>query len=264
MSKQIGLIKVKGKLDDVSFYQKDGQNYVRMAKGPSKNRIMTDPAFQRTRENNREFGGSIMAAKAFRKALTPVLKFADRKLGGRSMKVFKSINSKAEGIRGQRPIKLSSHGAVLQKFEINSKLELAAVFKAPFTLEHTANRTSGTLKVPAFSPLQHIYAVPGATHFRLIHVVATVSDYYFDPTLAKYAAVNPTQDSLNAIAQTDYLPLSNANVAEQNLIASLPAEVVLPAETTALQGIGIEFYQNIGAEFYPLSQDCAFSIMEVF
>jgi hypothetical protein len=66
MSKQVGLIKLKGNLGDVSFYQSEGDHLARMASGPSKERIMTDQAFQRTRENNAEFGGSAKAAKAFR------------------------------------------------------------------------------------------------------------------------------------------------------------------------------------------------------
>ena len=72
MSKQVGLIKLKGNLGGVSFYQSEGTHLARMASGPSKERILNDQAFQRTRENNTEFGGSAMAAKAFRTSLSGV------------------------------------------------------------------------------------------------------------------------------------------------------------------------------------------------
>ena len=58
MSKQKGLIKLEGNIGGISFYVSDGEYLARMANGPSKERIANDPAFKRTRENNKEFGGS--------------------------------------------------------------------------------------------------------------------------------------------------------------------------------------------------------------
>ena len=56
MAKQGGLLKVVGKLDDLSFYKSADGFLVRTKGGVSGDRIANDPTFQRTRENGAEFG----------------------------------------------------------------------------------------------------------------------------------------------------------------------------------------------------------------
>ena len=55
MAKVNGLLKIEGTVEDLTFYKKDGKNYVRRKGGVSKERILTDPNFVRTRENGAEF-----------------------------------------------------------------------------------------------------------------------------------------------------------------------------------------------------------------
>ncbi len=64
MARQGGLLKVVGKLDDLSFYKSADGFLVRTKGGVSADRINSDPTFQRTRENNAEFGMSAGAGKA--------------------------------------------------------------------------------------------------------------------------------------------------------------------------------------------------------
>jgi len=72
MSKQMGLIKLKGNIGGISFYKSGGEDLARVANGPSKERIANDATFQRTRENKTEFGGAATAAKALRMGLVTV------------------------------------------------------------------------------------------------------------------------------------------------------------------------------------------------
>jgi len=55
MSKQTSIVKFKSKMDGISFYEQGGIAVARMAKGPGKERIMKDPAYQRTRESLSEY-----------------------------------------------------------------------------------------------------------------------------------------------------------------------------------------------------------------
>lgn len=56
MARQVGLLKLAGTLEDISFY-KAVYGYLARAKGGvDRKTILTDPRFQRTRENAFEFG----------------------------------------------------------------------------------------------------------------------------------------------------------------------------------------------------------------
>lgn len=58
MAQNKSFIKFEGTLDGLTFYQKDGKNFVKTKTQVNKNRLMNDPAYQRTRENMQEFDGS--------------------------------------------------------------------------------------------------------------------------------------------------------------------------------------------------------------
>src|SRR3990167_2314251 len=120
MSKQKGIIKLVGNIGGMSFYTSNGEYLARTAGGPTKERIATGANFVRTRENNAEFGGSAKVGKAFRTALSSVI----QTMGGSTLtasltRLFKSINAKASGTRGQRPIALTANKAQAKGLELN-------------------------------------------------------------------------------------------------------------------------------------------------
>ncbi len=67
MPKQVGFMKLKGVLDGVSFYQKNGESFARKSQGPSKAMIEKSPKYKEFRDNRREFTGSMQTVKALRK-----------------------------------------------------------------------------------------------------------------------------------------------------------------------------------------------------
>ncbi|HYK56953.1 MAG TPA: hypothetical protein VEV15_10835, partial [Flavisolibacter sp.] len=81
MAKQRGIIKLEGTIGDITF-QKTQDGYLAKEKTSiPASRIATDPAFQRTRENNAEFGRAGKAGKALRNALRGALqKTADGRM----------------------------------------------------------------------------------------------------------------------------------------------------------------------------------------
>ena len=68
MARQVGHIKYKGTLGDVSHFKIKGLrgDYAGLKGGPSGDQVKNDPAFKRTRENMKEFAGCASTAKSVR------------------------------------------------------------------------------------------------------------------------------------------------------------------------------------------------------
>lgn len=265
MSKQTGIIKLEGNLGGISFYKSDGKHLARVAAGPSKERIATDANFRRTRENNKEFGGSAKAGRALRLSMGQLLQtMASSRLTAKLTAVFKSINLKATtGTRGKRPITLSANRAMLKNIEFNDKQSLSTVFTAPYTNVINAARNATTTTIPAFTPDANIKAPAGATHFRLISAIGVVSDYLHNDGTNSYEAASPTLDTLGVSTASAILPLNTATTA-LTLTATLPGGPTMDAQSSVIQAIGIEFYQQVGTNFYLFAQDNAMKIVNVF
>lgn len=264
MSRQKGIIKLEGNLGGISFYNTGGQHLARVANGPSKERIAKDENFKRTRENNKEFGGSAKAAKALRLAMGSLI----QNIGGRSVvakltSIFKAINLKATGIRGKRAIQLSANKAMLKNVEFNPGMGLSTVFSAPFTNVINANRNETVTTIPAFVPATSIHAPAGATHFKIVSAIGVVSDYVHNDTLNSYEPSVPAQDTLNAIKYSGILSLS-ANTPVQTLTATIPGSLVMDPACSVVQCLGIEFYQQVGVDYYLFAQDRALKVINVF
>jgi hypothetical protein len=100
MARQKGIIKLKGKIGDLSFYKTKDGYLAREKGGVDKARIQNDPAFQRTMENGAEFGRAGKAGRLLRTSVRPLLlKAADSRITSRMtkemVKVVKSDTSNA-------------------------------------------------------------------------------------------------------------------------------------------------------------------------
>jgi hypothetical protein len=88
MAKQTGVFLIEGTLDNATFYRtKDGYG-VKKKNNISAERIATDPAFARTRENGQEFGRAGKGGKLLRTAMKPLLGAADARLTSRLLKAM--------------------------------------------------------------------------------------------------------------------------------------------------------------------------------
>jgi len=264
MSKQKGIIKLEGNLGGISFYQSAGQSLARIATGPSKERIATDKAFKRTRENNKEFGGSAKAGKALRLAMGGLIStMGGARVTAQLTALFKAINLKGTGVRGKRPIKLSTNKAMLKNFEFNKGISFNSVFSAPFTVAVNTPRNEAAFTIPDFLPDNTINAPSGATHFRLVASIGIVSDYTFDTTVNEYGPSQPAQDSAGNAVHSAYLPLDQA-VTALTLTPSLTVLGSINAACSSVVTLGIEFYQQVDTQYYLFAQDNAMKVVNVF
>lgn len=267
MSKQMGLIKLKGNIGGISFYKAGGEDLARMANGPSKERIANDATFQRTRENNTEFGGAATAAKALRMGLVTALQNkGDSRLPSRLTKIFKDVVNKGTGSRGQRSIPLSGNRTMLEGFDFNERVSFSSIFNAPFTVAPNAARNQSVITVPNFLPKDLVKAPSGATYFRLIAALGVVSDFTFNAVTGRYEPTDPTLNMLNVVTFGAMTALNSAAPVTFTLTSLLPGTPAptMTATTSVVQCLGIEFYQRVGTVDYLLSQDNCLKIVKVF
>ncbi len=235
MAKQIGIIKLKGTIGDISFYKSQDGHLARGKGGIEASRIANDPAFQRTRENGSEFGRAGKGGKLLRVALRTLLqKASDNRVTSRLTKnVLAVIKTDTTNDRGLRTIP-DGNLALLESFEFNIKGKLAGLLYAPYT--GTIDRVAGTAvaDIPAFVPVNDIVAPSGTTHFKIsnggVEVDFAAETYVFD---SEASAV---------------LPWDSTTVSALSLTANLTANSTLPM----FQVIGIEFFQEVNGQMYSL------------
>lgn len=267
MAKQIGLVKYQGTMGGVRHFKIKGLqgDFAGLKGGPSKEQVLTSKEFKRTRENMSEFGGSATAAKVVRTGFASLVKtMGDPRLTSRLTRAFKRINLEATGKRGERPILLTANKEIIKGFNFDKNLALASVFTAPYSWSVNVGRNETTLTIPAFDPASSINAPVGATHFKLINGITSVSDYQFDTNTGKYEPKVDAQNGLNAVTTTVELALGTPIGAVTTLIAALPGAPGLSADVGLVTCIGIEFYQKIGTQFYLFASGNAMRVDEVF
>lgn len=238
MAKSGGIVKIEGTIEDLTFYKKDGKNYVRRKGGVSKERIESDPNYVRTRENNSEFSHSIGSSKILRLALgSLVFKAKDSKLSSRMMQVMSRIkNLDTTSVRGQRNVGIGIATAagkqLLNGFDFNAHAHLQSVLFAPFVLDVPSGKIIFTNLIAA----EQLQFPQGATNFSLQSAVLAID---FDTTISEIAYSN-----------IENLPI--------NLTPSSPA--LLPSSVPTGTGVTlyllmISFYQEVNGVQYSLKNE---------
>ncbi len=166
MAKLRSLIKVEGTLDDLTFYKGKEGYLVRTKGGVSANRIKSDPAFARTRENGSEFGHCATSGKILRRAIINLIADAkDNRVTSRLTQAMSKVkNSDITSVRGQRQVAIGlatpEGRAHLVGFDFNNNAQLSSVLRSDFTLDST----TGEVNIVDLTP-NHDLGIPGgATH----------------------------------------------------------------------------------------------------
>ncbi|MET3730557.1 hypothetical protein [Moheibacter stercoris] len=235
MARQRGIIKIKGTIGDITFYKSKDGYMVREKGGVEANRIATDPAFQRTRENGAEFGRAGKAGKTIRTALRPILlRASDGRMVGRlTQQLIKVLQTDPTSVRGERAVHLGD-SSILKGFEFNIQGKLSTTFFAPYVT--AIDRVVGELKVDIdpFVPTDMIMSPEGATHYRILSG-GTEVDF-------------PNETYVVSTAETAILPIDGTLTTAVNQTHSLTPNSTLPMYLV----MGIEFFQEVNGTMYPL------------
>lgn len=235
MARQKGIIKLKGTIGDITFYKTKDGHLAREKGGIEANRIASDPAFQRTRENGSEFGRAGKAGKTLRTALrTLLLNSADGRMVSRlTQSMIKVIQADQTNERGLRNV-IDGEAELLQGFEFNIGGKLGTTLFAPFT--GTIDRVAGEiiLDMASFIPLNMIAAPGGTTHFKIVSAGAEVD---FE-----------AETFVSSSSETAILAWDTTATAVINHV-----NPVTPNSTKPLfLALGVEFYQEVNGAKYPL------------
>lgn len=170
MAKYKSLFEVEGTLGEVNFYKSQDGYRMRRKGGVSKERIESDPAFIRTRENNTEFGNSASGGKMLRRAVIDLMADAkDSKVSSRlTQRMSRVKNLDLTSARGQRKVEvgiLSPEGKmVLKEFNFNKYATLSSVLLSDYNLD----TVTGEIVIDNFVPQQRLAIPEGSTHVALI------------------------------------------------------------------------------------------------
>ncbi|HVT85032.1 MAG TPA: hypothetical protein VHD35_07500 [Chitinophagaceae bacterium] len=235
MAKQKGIIKLDGTIGGITFYKSQDGYLAREKGGVPADRIANDPAFQRTRENGEEFGRAGKAGKILRNAIRALLQNAsDSRMVSRLTQIMVDvIHEDTTNPRGHRNV-IDGEAELLEGFEFNINGKLGTTLYAPFT--GTIDRVAGTLtaNVPAFVPINMIAAPGGTTHFKIVSAGAEV-DFENETFVMDSQA-------------TAVLPWDATATAVINLANAVTANSTHPL----FLALGIEFYQQVNGQMYPL------------
>ncbi len=235
MAKQKGIIKLDGTIGGITFYKSQDGYLAREKGGVSAEKIATDPAFQRTRENGEEFGRAGKAGKILRNAIRALLQNASdsRMVSRLTQKMVEVIQEDTTNPRGLRNV-IDGEAELLEGFEFNISGKLGTTLYAPFTA--TIDRVAGSLSanIPAFVPINMIAAPGGTTHFKIVSAGAEV-DFENETFVMDSQA-------------TAVLPWDATATAVINLANAVTANSIHPL----FLALGIEFYQEVNGQMYPL------------
>jgi hypothetical protein len=267
MARQKGNLKYVGTLGDVRHFKIKGQEgyFAGMVGGPTGDQVLSAPEFERTRENMNEFGACAKAGKSVRTGLSQVMKqMADSQVTGRLTSIMKKINLEDQTeARGYRKIEITTQRGYLKGFEFDKNTSFNGIFNAPYTLDHAVDRASGDFTVAAFNPANLVNAPSGATHFRLITSLSVVSDFEYNATTNSYDPMDADLNEVNDIQYSGFLDLF-APIPLTTITATLPGGALPTVNTTVLQCIGIEFYQQVGVNYYLFASGNCLKVEDAF
>ena len=217
MARQKGIIKLKGTIGDITFYKTQDGHLAREKGGVDASRIKSDPAFQRTRENNSEFGRAGKAGKILRTALrTLLINSADSRMVSRlTQSMVKVIQADLVNDRGLRNV-IDGEAELLAGFDFNITGKLGTTLFAPFV------------------PSTMISAPSGTTHFKII---SGGSEVDFE-----------AETYVVATSETAILPWDATATVPINQVKAVTANSTKPL----FLALGVEFYQEINGQMYPL------------
>ncbi|HLW32162.1 MAG: hypothetical protein WBA61_08805 [Aequorivita sp.] len=245
MAKQAGIIKLKGTIDDISFYKSADGHLARAKGGVDKNKILHSASFARTRENMSEFGRAGQGGKLLREAVRPLMQFSkDRLLTSRlTTKLLAIVKSDPVNARGMRDLQEGNFN-LLKGFDFNINAKLGTTFHGKFLPDFDRVTGEATIDLAAFKATERIVSPLGATHYNLAMGVAELD-------FVEEAFV---YDEM----KMGILPYDNSDVLATTLTASVSPGS--PFHTVLV--FGIEFYQEVNGEMYSL-RDGAFNALRI-
>lgn len=240
-----GPIQMTGSLGNVSIYKRRGSDdlIMRTKAGPSGDKIKRLPQYEGIRNQQKEWSGCTKGASGIRTAFGGLQRIADYNLSatlnGLTNKMQKADTTTE---KGKRPVQLSLFRQALDGFNFNRNYPFNSVVRVGINSEVDKDQLSATVSIARINTDIDLVNIQRLPYFRLIVVLGTASDMYFDEHLRDYLAQVPALHGATAISQTNWLPTIGI-VEEQVLTLAMTATQVscLSPAVSALISIAVEF-----------------------
>lgn len=235
MAQQKGIVKIEGTLDDLTFYKSQDGYLVRTKGGVSAERIFTDPAFARTRENGEEFASAASAGKLLRDTVrSMMLEAADGRVTSRLTQGMTELkNADATSPRGQRNVgvalALPGMAANFVGFNFNINAILGSILFKPIS----ADTVTGVVSISGLVPINDIAYPPAATHITFSGAFALID-------FNAYTGVIQYTNTVN-------LPINGTSTNVTLTPTSVPS-----GTGTKILLLKLEFFQQVNAIQYSL------------
>lgn len=233
MAKQTSIITLNGTVGGLSFYKTKDGHMAREKGGVSKERIMNDPKYARTRENLKEFTENTRTVKLVQDTIRPaIIRISDPRLYQRMVRqMMKVLRTDPVNGRGQRVV-AEGDWNLLQGFELNSNAILSGTLRTVFTV--TNSPTDWNCAVPAFIPSDYLVIPQGASHFRLM---AAGASFDFVTGTKSFVLETGADNPIETLTAPITLTIPKAGLAEPNKVFIF----------------GIEFLQIVNGQQYAMN-----------
>ncbi|MBS9525707.1 hypothetical protein KI659_16935 [Litoribacter alkaliphilus] len=234
MARQSSFIKLEGTIGDVTFYKSKTGYKARQKGGVSRDRIMNDAQFERTRENIAEFTQAARAGKILKDA------FREITLRARDIRTHNRIYSQALKVlktdsfsnRGERKVE-NGDISLFEGFQFSNNSMMEATVYCPYSIDN--GDTSVDIQFGSFVPRKYLAFPSGSTHFKFF-VVGVGVDF-------------EQGESRTEMQITDAFPLDNDELPAFNVEVSK----VVDMGNHQFYALGIEFLQEVNDKLYTLN-----------
>ena len=235
MAKQKSTVQVQGTIGNLTFFKSADGFMVKAKSEVSREKIFSDPKFERTRENMAEFANAGSSAKIIRLPFTALLQSAaDPRMVSRFTSIcLKVIKTDTAAERGTRTV-AKGDLTLLTGFDFNGKGIMSTTLLAPFTVTFTRTTGSVQFDMPVFVPKLGMAAPRGATHYQL-QLAAAAIDF-------------TTSTNMSVQVGSAILPWDNNPAVALSLTASLPANSTFPVFVV----LQVQFMAQVNGSNYAL------------
>ena len=216
----------------------------------NRRRVLTDPVFKMTRQNNAEFARACTANRLLRHAFRLAMaNKADRYVSGRLTKtMFKILQSDSVNGRGERRVTKGVLGT-LEGFNFNRDTSLQNVLLGPYSITINHDITQATISFPSFMTKAMIETTSSANACMLTGIAASLN------LEEETWPVDPVQ--------TDILDL--VRHPRETLQLQMPVHEHKPTHVIIV-ALGIEFFhEGRGGRYQPVDRKHnALAVVKVF
>lgn len=251
MPKQESILKVRGTIDELNFYKKNGEYLIRRKGGIDKERILKDPKFARTRENMEQFKAVALDLKLFRDSFPNLKKNIAGKIAFTSLSRLMYQVTKLDTIspRGKRKLSIGIREAGgIEGFK-HLSLVHGALLNQLLLTPYAVNRTTGVVTTNPFIPENEINYPDSATHYNMQACVVAID---FNQMISEVFYTNTVQGPID--------------MTETTVTLTPTAFPTLPGDVALFVIMSFTFSQFSNGFYYPLKSNhgTAMEIIDAF